>query len=327
MYNQYYDRVFPPVQEKALFDLRYGVRTHYHALHDKRPNRFDLQMPEAIEGISKVERGARLLNKFNPSLPDVKLLVVFGMEALQNWYPNEDDRGMYDINGKLAIEEKVEEIWNAGYMNALVPSDLIANGQLKINQNGKPVLNGHTFDAVVYLYPQYAKGSELKFLEDYEKHGGKLMIEGKADHDFNANEISDRFKTIYNNATVKGYSVNDLSKLGISKNVLPGGCKNEDGSYVFTDLNSIRTNAVASFYVNNVCGIYTGQYKGLAVIAADNSGVKKFAASGFKSLSANGKVLLQFDEPVDVFITRQGTKYTIIVADASKKMKPVINKF
>jgi hypothetical protein len=327
MYNQYYDKVFPPVQEKALFDLRYGVRTHYHALHDKRPNRFDLQMPVAIEGINKVERGARLLNKFNPSLPDIKLLVVFGMEALQNWYPNEDARGMYDINGKLGIEEKVEEIWNAGYMNALVPSDLIANGQLKIDQNGKAVLNGHVFDAVVYLYPQYAKESELKFLEDYEAHGGKLMIEGKADHDFGANNISKRFQSIYDKATVKGYSVNDLSRLGISKNVLPGSSKNADGSYVFTDLNSIRTSAVASFSVNIDGNLYSGQYKGLAAIAADNNGVKKFAASGFKSLSEDGKVLLQFDEPVDVFISRQGTKYTIIVADTSRRIKPVVNKF
>ncbi|HVT83557.1 MAG TPA: hypothetical protein VHD35_00070 [Chitinophagaceae bacterium] len=327
MYNQYYDKIFPPVQEKALFDLRYGVRTHYHAMHDKRPNRFDLLMPDAIDGINKVERGARLLNKFNPSLPEVKLLVVFGMEALQNWYPNNAERGMYDINDKLGIEEKAVEIWNAGYLNALIPSDLIADGQLKIGSDGKPVINGHQFDAVVYLYPQYAKESELKFLEDYEKKGGKLMIEGKADHDFNANDISKRFRLIYDKATVKGCSVDDLSKLGISKNLLRDGCKNADGSYVFTNLNSIKTDAVASFSVNIDGDTYTGQYKGLAVIGAEKKGVlKKFGASGFKELTQNGKVLLRFDEPVDIFISKQGVKYIITLADASKKIKPEINK-
>ncbi len=327
MYNQYYDKVFPPVQEKALFDLRYGVRTHYHAMHDKRPNRFDLLMPDAIDGINKVERGARLLNKFNPSLPDIKLLVVFGMEALQDWYPNEADRGLYDINDKLEIEEKGVEIWNSGYLDALVPSDLIADGQLKIGSNGKPILNGHQFDAVIYLYPQYAKEPELKFLEEYENKNGHLMIEGKADHYFNANEISDRVKKIYSKATVKGYSVDDLSKLGISKNLLPNGCKNADGSYVFTDLKSIRTDAVASFSVNLDGDTYTGQYKGLAVIGADKkNGLKKFGASGFKELTRNGEVLLQFNEPTDIFISKQGTKYIITLADASKKIKPVINK-
>ena len=327
MYNQYYDKIFPPVQEKALFDLRYGVRTHYHAMHDKRPNRFDLLMPDAIDGINKVERGARLLNKFNPSLPEIKLLVVFGMEALQNWYPNKADRGMYDINDKLGIEEKAAAIWNAGYLNALVPSDLVADGQLKIGSDGKPVINGHKFDAVIYLYPQYAKELELKFLEEYENKGGKLMIEGNADHDFNANDISKRFKTIYDRATVKGYSIDDFSKLGISKNLLPDGCRNADGSYVFTDLNSIRTGSVASFSVNFNGDDYSGKYKGLAVINADKkNGLKRFAASGFEELSRNGEIVLQFNEPVDVFVKKEGTKYTITIADASRKIKPLINK-
>jgi hypothetical protein len=107
----------------------------------------------------------------------------------------------------------------------LLPSEFIAHGILKINKEGKPEINGHRFDAVLYLYPQYAKESELKFLEDYINRGGKLMIEGKADHDFNANEISKSFKSIYDKATVKGYSVENLSKLGLEKNLLTDGFK------------------------------------------------------------------------------------------------------
>ncbi|WP_090660596.1 hypothetical protein [Parafilimonas terrae] len=326
MYNQYYDKVFPPVQEKALFDLRYGVRTHYHALHDKRPNRFDLQMPVAIDGINKVERCSRLLNKFNPSLPDIKLLVVFGMEALQNWYPDFSKRGTYDINDKLGIDEKAIELWNAGYLNALVPSDLITTGQLKINEDGKPVLNGHTFDAILYLNPQYAKEAQLNFLETYENKGGKLMIEGSADHDFNTNNITERFKTIYNKATVKGYSVEGIGKLGLLKNRLEDGAKNADGSYVFTNLASIRTDSIASFSVNISGDVYAGQYKGLAIIDADKkSGLKKFAAAGFVQLVKNGKTLLQLNEPADVFITSKNGQYFITLADASKKITPLIN--
>lgn len=326
MYNQYYDRVFPPVQEKALFDLRYGVRTHYHALHDKRPNRFDLQMPVAIEGINKVERCSRLLNKFNPLLPEVKLLVVFGMEALQNWYPNEADRGVYDINDKMGVEDKVKEIWNAGYLNALIPSDLITAKQLKIDRDGKVILNGHKFDAVLYLNPQYAKEEALKFLEELENKGGKLMIEGNAGYDFNVNNISKRFDAIYKKATVKGYSVEQLPELGLQKNKLDDGCRNEDGSYVFTNLNSIRTDDMAAFSINIDGDDYAGSYKGLAAIAANKkNGLQKFAASGFKELRRNGKILLQFEKPVDVFIIKQGSGYTVTVEDASKTLRPVIN--
>src|SRR6185437_4549125 len=327
MYNQFYNKEFPVVEEKALSDLRYGVRTHYHAMHDMRVNRSDLLDPAAIAGINKVENCARLLNKFNPLLPKINLLVIFGVEALENRYPNEANRGVYDINDKLNIEGKALEIWNAGYLNALVPSDVITHNILKIGRDGKPVMNGHTFDAVLYLYPQYAKESELKFLEDYEKKGGKLMIEGNANHDFNAKEISKRFNAIYNKATVKGYSVEKLSKLDLQKNKLPDGCKNEDGSYVFTNFNSLMGDEISNFTVNIDGEGYTGNYKGLAVISADKkNGIKKFAANGFTELRRNGEIVLSFSEPVNIFMTKQSGKINMILKDSTKSILPSINK-
>lgn len=328
MYNQYYDAVLEPVLVKAFADLRYGIRTHYHALNDKRPLRFDLEDPDAIKGINQIENCARLLNKFNPSLPEIKLLVIFGMEALSNWYPNQADRGAYDINDKLKIEERAVEIWKAGYLNALVPSDLIVTNQLTIGKNGKPVLNGHQFDAVLFLNPQYAREPVLKFLEAYEKKGGRLMIEGDATHDFKGNDISTRFKSIYKKATVIGYSIDALSKLGLQKNLLPDGCKNEDGSYVFNDNPSLRTAAIATFTVTIDGDIYKGQYKGLAVISADKkSGIKKFGATGLKELTRNGKVILSFKDPVDVFVTKQDQQIKMILADGTKTIQPMISKF
>lgn len=327
MYNQYYDAELSPVVVKALHDLRYGVRTHYHALNDKRPMRFDLEFPEAIDSINRIENCARLLNKFNPSLPEVKLLVIFGMEALSNWYPNAADRGVYDINDKLGIENKAVEIWKAGYLNALVPSDLIVSQVLTIGQDGKPVMNGHKFDAVLFLNPQYAREPVLKFLEAYQKQGGKLMIEGKADRDFQGNLIPARFKAIYDQATVVGYQIDALSKLGLNKNFLPNGCKNEDGSYVFTDLNSLRTGQAASFSVRINGDTYTGAYQGLAVIAADKkSGVQKFAAAGCTSLSRNGQVVLSFSKPVDCYAETKNGILQMTIADGTSSAKPLVNK-
>lgn len=327
MYNQFYNKEFLVVQKKALSDLRYGVRTHYHAMHDLRVNRSDLLDPVAIAEINKVENCSRLLNKFNPLLPKIHLLVIFGIESLENWYPKEAERGIYDINDKQRIEAKAVAIWNAGYLNALIPSDLIDHNIIKINKDGKPVMNGHTFDAVLYLNPQYAKESELKFLEDYENKGGKLMIEGKADHDFNANKVSERFDAIYKKATVRGYSIENLSELGIQKNRLPDGCKNEDGSYVFTNFNSLITGNDTTFLVNIDGDTYSGSYNGLAIISADKkSGLKKFAANGFKELSKNGKVILSFKNPVNVFINRQNGKVNMMVKDSAHSIEPLINK-
>jgi hypothetical protein len=326
MYNQYYDAELEPVLVKAFADLRYGVRTHYHALNDKRPKRFDLADRDAVIGINKIENCARLLNKFNPSLPDIKLLVVFGMEALSNWYPNEV-RGYFDINDKLKIEEKTVEIWNGGYLNALVPSDLIVNKTITIGADGKPVMNGHKFDAVLYLNPQYAQESELKFLEDYTARGGKLMIEGNADHDFKANNISARFKAIKDKATVNGYSVENLSKLGLQKNLLPDGCRNEDGSYTFNDRPSLITVAIANFSVSFEGDIYTGQFKGLTVIKANKkTGLQKFSAAGCKQLTKNGQVILSFAKPTDVFVERREGKIFMVIAERNYAVKPLIYK-
>jgi len=265
------------------------------------------------------------MNRFNPSLPEVKLLVIFGMEALSNWYPNEAERGVYDINDKLQVFEKGNEIWNAGYLNAIVPSDLIVEGKLTLNADGKPVMNGHVFDAVLYLNPQYARELVLKFLEDYEAKGGKLMLEGAADRDFKGNDISGRFNAIDEKATVNGYSIENLAMLGLQKNVLPDGCKNEDGSYVFTDENSLRTASIALFTVN-IDGVeYSGKYKGIALIAADQpSGLKKFTAAGFAELSRNGKVILSFKEPVNIYLEKQNGKYELTVADPAKLIVPNI---
>jgi hypothetical protein len=215
LYNMYYTKSIDNFTTKALTDLRYGIRTLYHAFNDKKPWGIRLETPEAVENINPVENAARLVNKFNPALPEIKLLVVFGMEALSNWYPNKTDRGMYDINDKLKIEEKAVALWEAGYINALVPTDLIEEKKLTIGANGKPTLKGHQFDAVVFLNPQYAKEPVLQFLESYTKQGGKLMIEGTATVDFNGNNIADRFASIADKATVKQFFIDDITSVAL----------------------------------------------------------------------------------------------------------------
>jgi hypothetical protein len=188
-------------------------------------------------------------------------------------------------------------------------------------------MNGHKFDAVLYLNPQYAREPVLKFLEAYQEQGGKLMIEGKADRDFGGKLIAARFKSIYDQATVVGYGIDGLSKLGLTKNFLPDGCKNEDGSYVFTDLNSLRTGLPARFAVSINGDKYTGEYNGLAVLAADQkAGVKKFAAAGCKSLSRNGQVLLSFSKPVDFYAEKKSGILQMTIADGTKSAKSLINK-
>ena len=325
MYNMYYDYHIRRFSSKTLTDLRFGIRTFYHAFNDQQWG-IGLETPEASEAINPVESCARLMNRFNPSLPEIKLLVIFGNEALQNWVPDKSQRGRYDLNDRLHIEEKALRLWKAGYRNALVPTDLINEGKLTLNAENKPVLCGHQFDAVLFLNPQYSKEPVLRFLEAYVKNGGKLMIEGTATHNFIGEKIADRMALLFRNATVNGFSVKAIPQLGIEKNALVDGCKNEDGSYLFTDIQSIRKDRTASFSLLLHNDTYSSDYKGLAAISADTQGkLQKFACSGFKELRKNGKVILSLNNRAAIFVERAGNDYQISVAKQEEESRIVVN--
>jgi len=300
---------------QTLFDMRYAPA-----------GKPDVRI-KAINAINPVENCARLMNRFNPSLPEIKLLVIFGNEALQNWYPDKADRGSYDINDRLKIEEKSVKIWEAGFLNALVPTDLISGGKLRLDSVGKPVLCGHKFDAIVFLYPQYSKESTLKFLEEYVNKGGKLMMAGAAAYDFNGNDISVRIRSIYEMAIIKEFSVNRIPELGLTRNVLAGGCKNEDGSYVFTDISSLRNNRPKIFKLSFGQDIYSGDYSGFSAILADPLlGLQKLACAGFSELKKNGVTILKLEYPGDIFVEKVGKEYQVTITGPKENNQLLINK-
>ncbi len=326
MYNMYYDGNIKRFATKTMTDLRFGIRTFYHAFNDKQWG-LGLENPEAVHALNPVENCARLLNCFNPSLPEIKLLVIFGNEALQNWYPNKWERGSYDNNDQLKIEEKAVKIWKAGYRNALVPTDLIAEGKLKLNANNKPELNGHEFDAIIFLYPQYAKEPVLNFLEDFVNKGGKLMIEGDATHNFKGEKIADRMAAIYRKVIVRNFSINKIPQLGIVRNMISNGCRNGDGSYVFTDIKSVQTNREASFSIHVGADNYSAEYHGLAAIAVDpQKGLQKFVCAGFRELRKNGQVIFSLTNKADIFVEKQGDGYQISISDKSGSNKIEVNQ-
>lgn len=327
MYNMYYDRSLDKIWTKALTDLRYGIRTHYHAINDGTVWGVSIEKPSVQAQINKVENCARLLNRFNPSFPKIKLLVLFGMESLSNWYPDTLSRNAYDINGKLKIEDKATQLWEAGYLNALVPTDEITDGRLSIGANGKPVLQGHEFDAIVFLYPQYAKTGTTKFIQEYVKKGGKLIVEGNCTTDFNGNDISDEWKKILAKSVADSFSLEAVSKLGVKKNELQNGVLTEDNAYVFTDTTSVRNDALTGFAFTHNGVTFSGKYKGLATIKMDTkNNIEKLAATGFSSLQKNGNTIFALNKPADVFIEVRNKKVYITIVGNKNETRIITNK-
>lgn len=307
MYDQLYGWNVQFFAEKALNDARFDARIHYHGYNDTGAWGIDIGSKKFLDVINPVEEKIRLLNKFDPAAPELPLLVAFGMPRLLNWAPNEADRNNMNVNGSLHIEEKVKALWDAGYRCAVVPSDLIDNGSLHLDTQGRPVLHGHTFRALIYLYPEYAKETTLSFLAAYVRHGGALMLEGTATRDFDGKPIEKQFAAIEAGARVKSFSIDDVDKLGVTKDPLRDiGGSLEDGSVILTDLNSLQQNAPKSFEISVNGHRYSGSYEGVLAIKATKDGTLEKLACGYcGSLLRDGRELLRLEKPADVVLLRK----------------------
>ena len=317
MYDQYYGWNLDSFLEKAFRDARFGGRLHYHAWNDTGRWGINIAGQTNLDLIRRVEDKIRLLNQFDPAAPKLPLLVVFGMPAQINWYPDAENRSGFDINKSLGIEDKAKVIWDAGYPCAMVPSDLIDNRQLTLDAENHPVINGHRFAALVYLYPQYAKPPTLQFLEGYARAGGKLMLEGTATHDFSGEDIRSRFEQLAARATVNGFDVAKLGRLGVQTNRLDGGAFMEDGSVVFTDFGSWKSGVPKSFKVRLAGHEFSGGYVGVCALKVTPDGrPEKFACGGFSELRRDGQVIISQEQPADLVITcnAHGEYHALVVA-------------
>jgi hypothetical protein len=276
----------------------------------------DLSTKPFLDTINPVEEKIRLLNQFDPAAPELPLLVVFGMPRLLNWYPNEADRNNYNVNGSLHIEEKVRALWDAGYRCAVVPSDLIDNGMLHLDARGRPVMQGHTFRAMIYLYPEYAKPATLSFLADYVRRGGALMLEGTATRDFYGKPIAGRFAAIETGARVKGFSIADVGQLGVTRDPLrdEGGAL-EDGSVILTDLPSLQHHQPKSFDIDVNGHRFSGSFEGVfAIKAAANGKMEKLACGQCGPLMRDGREVLSLKTPADLVLRSNSSgRYAAVI--------------
>ena len=320
MYDQFYGRDIQRFAAKALNDARFDARIHYHGYNDAGGAwGVDLSSKPFLDAINPVEKKIRLLNQFDPAAPELPLLVVFGMPRQLNWYPNEADQNIYNVNGSLHIEEKINALWDAGYRCAVVPNDLIDNGMLHLDVQGRPVLNGHTFRAIIYLYPEFSKRTTLAFLDSYVRHGGSLMLEGAATRDFDGRPIADLFAPIQSKARVNGFNLDDIEKLGITKDPLRAiGGSLEDGSVILTDLPSLQQKSPKAFAVTVNGHEFRGTYEGVFAIKANSHGtMEKLACGECGTLSRDGRQVLSLKTPADLVVLSDGKGgYNAVVSGA-----------
>ena len=207
-----------------------------------------------------------------------------------------------------------------GYRCAVVPSDLIDNGMLRLDAKGRPSIHGHTFRAIIYLYPEYSKRPTLAFLNAYVQRGGSLMMEGAATRDFEGRPIADLFASIRSKARFNGFNVDDVEKLGVSKDPLRAiGGSLEDGSVILTDLPSLQKDQPESLDITLGGHRFTGSYEGVfAIKAAKNGSLEKLACGHCGLLLRDGRAILSLEKPSDLVVRDDGEGgYKVVVAGAA----------
>ena len=313
MYDQFYTPKLDRYTKKVMEEARFNVRTHYHAWNDKGRWGRDMGDTDVIGEINALEEKVRLLNRFDPAAPKLPLLVVFGMPAQLNWFPNAAARNAWDISA-LGVETKAVAVWNAGYPCALVPSELIDDGKLRLDAANRPVINGHTFAAIIYLFPQYATPQTLAFLEQFADAGGKFMLEGDATRDFAGTDITKRFAALAAKATVRGFDVKEIPHLGVAKPTNLPATTMEDGPVIFSNYDSFKSGKPQPFEIQLGGHTWSGAYVGVFALKANATGqMEKLAASGFTRLLCDGKPILTLSAPGDIVLRRKDGKYEAIV--------------
>lgn len=153
------------------------------------------------------------------------------------------------------------------------------------------------------------------------------MLEGTATHNFAGEDITQRMSHIYSKSVSLGFSVNGISGLKISQNGIAGGCKNEDGSYVFTSIGSLRKDKLKTFKIKGEKNSYSADYTGFAAIKINpGTGLQQFAGTRFKELRKNGQVILALEHRADIFVVKQGVNFRITLKDPAKSNKILVNK-
>lgn len=317
MYNMFYHKEKERMYEEALNKAAYGVRIHYHGWNDSQGWGKNLEDDDFLEGLRPVEERLRILNLFNPVAPVLPLLVVYNLPYQFNWYPDKEQQNQLDIRN-CDMQSVAASVWKAGYPCASIPDTWIDRGLLTVTPEGKVELKGRTFDAVLFLNPQYARKSSFDFMEQLVDKGGRLMIQGTATRNFDGDDCSDLFQRII--AHSLPFSTENLPKLGIGQNMINNGIKLTDGSVVMSDYSSVENNENTNFSFNTDGHLYSGSYQGVFALKTNKDGdIDKLVCGNFQSLKRDGVEILSLDSPTDIVVLKKEGRYEIrIKGEASK---------
>lgn len=242
-YNMWYSlgsRDINTYYVESWHNLRYGGRTHHHGY--ECPNEavvLELRQPGLLEGLEQMDSRIRMLDGVQTAQPDSRVMVLFGYEAVTNWalvgrplppWPPQNPKLDMVLNTANELFYKT--------LCDLVPTSEIENGSISV-KNGMAVYNGHTYDAVVLLYPESMGKSCYDALRRLDSSrfivcGTASMYSDGTPVDQVDGGILSAAAGIFEDVPSAAILAEKLSGLGVPTNRFANGCILTDGSAIFT---------------------------------------------------------------------------------------------
>jgi len=280
-------------------NARFGGRTHY--LGYECPNEgcvLELYQPGHLERIGEMEQAVALLNDFQTSQPDSRVLVVFGMEAATNWRISDPDSDRWAPRGRnlhLAADF-AKRLFDGGYLCDFVPSSEIANGDVKLDGN-QARYGTQRYDAVIFLLPEAMDKQVLSFMLAYKRANPQLILSGRCTIFSDGTDASAAFAELtanlahYDEEPISAdAAIQLLRNWGVPGNIVDGGCIYQDGSAIFTAEGHLhRGNPLTVDCLLKGRRITVECEDFFAIDLDADGGVRKFAGCNIRSFAIDGK--------------------------------------
>ena len=282
MFDMFYSKDSKKHYKHIIEGAPFNCREFHHAFNDFCWGQ-SFTDTEFLKNIRYLDETVATLNDFQTVYPKMDLLIIYGAAAQNNWYPDYEARNFWDIDGTLKIQNKCEEMWNAGYRCALVPDYAIEDGRIT-RKGDKIYFNGYEFTHCLFLYPKYAKKETYEFINTADKNGVKIAVAGKGGVDFYGNKVE------LTAPSFDDFNLEILEKISCNKSAIDGGCVYTDGSFSLVSdslLTHIPTDFDFELNGKRICGKHTG-------LLAFREGKSAFATSGSELFVDEEKIDLAY---------------------------------
>lgn len=307
---------------EAWENLRWGGRTHtlgYECVGE-RGCVMELSGPGDLESVSQIEELISLANLFQRTAAKSNVAVVMGYPATVNWTLNVEDGSLWDMRKGVFPEAftVARDIFNAGFTCDLIASYEIDDGDLRL-EDGKLSYGSETYDALVYVHPEFSTDKTLGFLEELVSMDYPTAILGECRKDSRGSGISTRFADLTSRAglaqdtTDSASVISALADWNITRNDIPNGARFQDGSIVICNrgkvhrgnLLSVENVEVNGYQVDAVCEDAFG------IALADDGSIDRLFGGKLAEVRVDGELVFKSSDPIDIYIERSGSNYRI----------------